>query len=141
MIRIYAALCAGILIGMLASVALADSAVARNSSAPNRLPMVSAMLDVALGAGNTLKGQVVDREAVAQANCEVWITREGGGTLKVRTDASGRFSASELPPGICRIETAAGGGRFRLWPPKTAPADAQSNVLLVVAKSGGNTND
>ena len=109
------ALCLGL---ALANNALADS--------------TPALRNIALQSSNSLHGQVVDSEGMAQANAEVWISREEGRTTKTRTDASGRFTASDLAAGVYRIETAAGGGRFRLWNPKTAPADALSNLLLVV---------
>jgi hypothetical protein len=89
--------------------------------------------DVALLAGNLLQGQVVDTHGMAQANCEVWVSRESGSSIKTRTDASGRFGVRELPAGIYRIETAAGGAKFRLWAPNSGPAAAQSSVLIVVA--------
>jgi hypothetical protein len=108
--------------------------VARTSDIADRLaPEPDQLRDIALQAGHLLQGQVVDRQGLAQANCEVWVSRESGSSIKTRTDASGRFGVRDLSAGVYRIETAAGGGKFRLWAPKSAPADAQSNVLLVVA--------
>lgn len=95
-----------------------------------------AVRDIALLDRNTLHGQVVDREGMAQANYEVWLARENGPILKTRTDAAGRFIVPELDAGTYRIDTAAGGGKFRLWEGKKAPLSAPSNVLLVVATRG-----
>lgn len=106
--------------------------LASSASASTRIAPANGVRDVALQTGNTLNGQVVDSEGMAQANYEVWITRDSGPSLRTRTDASGRFTAAELAPGDYRIETAAGGGKFRLWAPKSAPIDAASNVLLIV---------
>lgn len=93
---------------------------------------VPALRDIALQERNTLHGQVVDSEGMALANYEVWIAREEGSILKTRTDAAGRFVVPELEAGTYRIDTAAGGGKFRLWEAKKAPTSVPSNVLLVV---------
>lgn len=106
--------------------------ISRHESAQGAAAAAPVVRDIALQSGGTLHGQVVDGEGMAQANFEVWVTREDGPSLRTRTDAHGRFVVAELPAGDYRIETAAGGGKFRLWAPKTAPKDAQSNVLLVV---------
>jgi hypothetical protein len=96
-----------------------------------QLPII-AVRDIALQERNTLHGQVVDSEGMALANYEVWIAREEGSILKTRTDAAGRFVVPELEAGTYRIDTAAGGGKFRFWEAKKAPANVPSNVLLVV---------
>ena len=94
--------------------------------------------DITLQTEASLHGQVVDGEGMAMANCEVWVTAPDGSVLKSRTDASGRFVVRSLAPGDYRIDTARGGGKYRLWNPKEAPRDAASNVLLVVnARSAG----
>ena len=110
--------------GELSQVARAGTAGADRLPAPPR--------DIALQVGHLLQGQVVDTHGMAQANCEVWVSRESGSSIKTRTDASGKFGVRALPAGVYRIETAAGGGKYRLWAPKLAPPDAQSNVLIVV---------
>lgn len=94
--------------------------------------------DIALQSEASLHGQVVDAEGMALANCELWVTAPDGSVVKARTDASGRFVVRSLSPGDYRIDTARGGGKYRLWNPKEAPRDAASNVLLVVnARSSG----
>lgn len=125
---------------MAASLAIATTVCAetpsqlasRSFASSRMLANAASVRDIALQSDNTLHGQVVDSEGMSQANYEVWITRDDGPSLHTRTDASGRFSAKELVPGQYRIETAAGGGKFRLWAPKSAPTDAASNVLLIV---------
>jgi hypothetical protein len=93
--------------------------------------------DVALQAGDVLQGSVVDGQGMPQANYEVWIAADDGRTIKTRTDVSGRFTAASLKPGQYAIDTASGGGKFRVWKAKDAPSDALSNVLLVVSAKRG----
>jgi len=97
----------------------------------NSTPVV---MDVALGDGGTLLGQVVDPQSTPQAQVPV-ILRQGEQELAVgKTDANGYFSFSGLRGGVYQVQAADGTGMCRLWAPRTAPPAAQKGVLIVAGK-------
>jgi len=90
-----------------------------------------AVVDVALSAGGTLQGQVIDPQGNPMGRTAVSIQqadREVAGTV---TDPSGRFRATGLSGGTYRIVAGQATGTFRLWAPNTAPPSARPAALVL----------
>jgi hypothetical protein len=126
-----------LLLAMATETAIAGEAVVRADQGVAKVLAATAVRDVALQAGDVLHGSVVDAQGMPQANLEVWIALDDGPTIKTRTDIRGRFSAAAIKPGNYAIDTASGGGKFRVWQAKDAPPEALTNVLLVVSAKRG----
>lgn len=89
--------------------------------------------DVALQAGGTLRGQVVDAQGNPAAQVAVRVVRlhDRVPLTVVQTDAQGQFHVHGLTGGVYRIETPDGAGVYRLWAPNTAPPSATASALVV----------
>lgn len=87
--------------------------------------------DVALGAGGTLRGQVVDTQGVAQANTRVALVKDSQLVQIVSTNQNGEFTATNLTGGVYQVGTEQGVGVFRLWAGRTAPPSANESALVV----------
>ena len=90
-------------------------------------------LDVALQAGGTLVGQVVNTEGQPIANSEVIVAAQGKPIARAASDAQGNFRIASLKGGTVEVAAVGVAGNCRLWAPGTAPPAAQ-NGLLVVAE-------
>jgi protocatechuate 3,4-dioxygenase beta subunit len=112
--------------------AFASLPVAAHTNRNARVVMTATVRDVALQSDNVLQGHVVDEEGMPQADYEVWIAPDRGQAIKIKTDASGRFSVPSMVPGLYRIDTPCGGAQYRVWDAKNAPNSAPDHVLLVV---------
>ncbi len=89
--------------------------------------------DVALQAGGTMRGQVVDAQGnpCAQIPLQVVRTSDSATVAMTRTDAQGWFKLSSLTGGVYRLQTPAGAAVYRLWAPNTAPPSAVASALIV----------
>src|SRR5262245_27705470 len=105
----------------------------RTRSVAARPPM-AVVADVALQNGGILAGQVVDGQGIAQAEAQVSLLQQGEVIRTAKTDEQGRFEIGGLKGGLYQIETAQGGGTYRLWAPRTAPPSAARGLLLVSAE-------
>jgi hypothetical protein len=88
-------------------------------------------MDVALGQGGTLQGQVVSPEGapVSDANVMVWYQNANIATAK--TNANGEFAVSGLRDGAHFVEVGGQVVNARLWKQGTAPPASKSNVMFV----------
>jgi len=114
--QITALVCVGLLLSQ--SVVLADN-----------IPQAK-VTDVALTAGGTLTGQVVDQQGIAKAGVQVAV-RQGRQTLATVTDHAGFFRLSGLRGGTCQVMAGQRQAAYRVWAVNTAPPIAQSSVMLV----------
>ncbi len=87
--------------------------------------------DIALQPGGVLNGQVLNEQAVAQAQSQVAVVYRGKSLAVTETDKDGRFVLTGLEPGVYELHLAEGGGAYRVWAPRTAPPAAEQSVLLV----------
>jgi hypothetical protein len=87
--------------------------------------------DVALQAGGVLRGQIVDEQAMPQAQTRVAIVKQNEAVAVAETDQEGRFSVAGLKAGTYELVTAESGAAYRFWSPQAAPPAAQDAVLLV----------
>lgn len=89
------------------------------------------VVDVELGAGGTLTGQVVDTQGVGIEGTVVSVRQGDREITRVATDAQGRYQAQNLRGGFYQIVAGQGYGFFRLWAPETAPPAARTDALVV----------
>ena len=113
-------------VGMLASQSVAWAAGPQNGASQQ-------VLDVALGIGGRLQGQLVDISGVPQANAEVTVRLGDTVVAVTKTDERGYFSVEGLRGGVYEINTQGTSSLYRLWAANTAPPTAQAGALLVEA--------
>lgn len=89
------------------------------------------MIDVALGNGGTLVGQVVDQQGLGIADAQVVILQQGRKPVQTVADKNGKFQAAGLNGGTAQVVTAGGQGVYRLWAANTAPPAASRSALLL----------
>jgi hypothetical protein len=90
------------------------------------------IIDVALGEGGVLVGQVVDAQGAAIRGLPVSIRSGGREVLQATTDANGHFAAPGLKGGVYEVAAAEHHGLYRLWAPKTAPPAANRGIMAVI---------
>lgn len=117
-------------VGMLASQSVAWAAGPQNLSTRGASQQV---LDVALGNGGRLQGQLVDVSGTPQANAEVTVRLGDTVVAVTKTDERGYFSVEGLRGGVYEINTQGTSSLYRLWAANTAPPTAQAGALLVEA--------
>ena len=119
-------------LGMLISGPLLQAAAIEarpNPLAAGRAPSVP---DVALDAGGTLHGRVVDVQGNPLGGTAVAIRHLDRELARTISDESGRFRLTGLRGGVYGIVAGQSGTVFRLWIPNTAPPSAQPAALVVV---------
>jgi hypothetical protein len=101
----------------------ASTQVARTAS--------SAVRDVALHDGGSLKGQVLDAAGTPVADTAVAVLEQGRPIASTQTGADGRFAMTGVKAGVYEVATSNGVTVCRLWAPRTAPPAAQADALVV----------
>lgn len=92
--------------------------------------------DVALNAAGELRGQVVNRGAVALADVELTLVSDiDGMKLKATTDAEGKFAFANVRGSVCEISSGAFKQKCRVWVVNTAPPAASKGLLIVAEKT------
>jgi hypothetical protein len=91
--------------------------------------------DVALQAGGLLTGQVLDSDGKAKSGVDISLKQMGKTIAHTASDPNGEFQFSSVKAGVYQIETAHGGGVYRLWAPQTAPPAAQQIVRVSTSDS------
>ncbi len=89
------------------------------------------VVDVELGPGGTLVGQVVDAQGIGLEGTAVTIHQGDKQIGQVVTDAQGRYELTNLRGGFYQIVAGQGYGFYRLWAPNTAPPAARNSALVV----------
>ena len=101
---------------------------------PDRAAAAPPVRDVALQAGGTLRGQVVDKQGQPCTGVSIAVIKVGATTEKPvasQTDGQGRFQVEGLSAGMYQVATAEGGALCRLWAPNAAPPSAVPAALVV----------
>jgi len=100
---------------------------------PSSVSRVATLVpDIALQAGGTLDGQILDANGVPLAAAVVQLT-SGPRIWKTRTDADGVFHLTDLCGGTYQITAAGQSQLLRTWAPGTAPPKANRGVLITPA--------
>lgn len=121
-----------ILLLPLQQIIAANPYVGAHKGAP--LPTGHTVRDIALAAGNIMKGQVVDAQGNACRDVPVRLVKMGENTgeiLSLTTDAEGRFEFAAVGGGVYLLETPGAVSIYRAWVPNTAPPSASHSALLV----------
>jgi hypothetical protein len=113
---------------------LPQSVLAASPATAARTAPQVAVIDVALGQGGALRGQLVDAQGAPLSGATVSVQQNGREVTSTATDGQGNFAVSGLRGGVYQVATANSAGVYRLWAADTAPPAAQQQALLV---SGG----
>ncbi|HEX4142506.1 MAG TPA: carboxypeptidase regulatory-like domain-containing protein [Pirellulales bacterium] len=89
------------------------------------------IIDVTLGQGGTLRGQVVDAQGVPMALTTVTVRAAGTEVASAVTDAQGNFSIVGVHGGVIEADAAGGSSMLRVWTANASPPSANKSVLLV----------
>jgi hypothetical protein len=99
-----------------------------------------AVVDVALGDGGMLHGQVVDLQGSAVAGVPVSVKAQNRDVAATTTGADGSFNIQGLRGGVYQVATVQGHGVYRLWTAGTAPPAAQT-AAVIYTQSGNHVVD
>jgi hypothetical protein len=113
------------------SAAQSGAAISGATAVAARPASSSAALDVALGEGGTLVGQVVDGQGAPLVRTAVTFRSAGSAVARTTTDERGSFSVAGLKGGILEVEAAGGTSAVRVWTASASPPSANKAVLIV----------
>jgi hypothetical protein len=108
-------------------------ALAATLFAASTLPAAQpSVLDVKLSSNGAIRGMVVDQAGQAKPDKIVQLVSGTRVVAEVKTDAQGRFLATNLQPGVhvASVDGVRGQG-MRLWHANAAPPKSAAGVLLV----------
>ena len=100
-------------------------------SAPAGPQQAPTAIDVALGEGGTLRGQIVDAQGNAVPQAAVSLRQADREVAATVANSSGGFHLTGLRGGTYRIVAGGADGIYRLWAPQTAPPAARRAALVV----------
>jgi hypothetical protein len=91
----------------------------------------TAIADVTLAAGGTIRGQVVDAQGQPVADAHVSVVHDGKTVAGTKTSADGTFAVRGLRGGAHVVMSGEHGGVYRMWAPETAPPSARPGIMIV----------
>ena len=94
-----------------------------------------AILDVGLGDGGTLTGQVLTGQGTPLPQSTVIVRGAGSDVTTAISDGQGRFAIRGLKGGTYEVASGGGYGVFRLWTPGASPPSAGKQVMIVAGGS------
>lgn len=105
-------------------------------SRPQVRTVDSKVLDIALSAGGTFTGRVVDHTGLAIEGAEVVVRQGHTEVARSITDRTGTFAVSNLKSGSYTFSSGATTGTYRVWSEKSAPPSANVQGLLIRGENG-----
>jgi Carboxypeptidase regulatory-like domain len=99
-------------------------------------PVTTSPPNVALTAGGTLSGRVVDHTGKVIEGAQVSLRQGKKELAKTLTDKEGLYSFKGLKSGVYRISSGNTDGVFQVWSEKSAPPVAKEHALLVMGENG-----
>jgi hypothetical protein len=119
--------------GMVLSSSRLEAAEPATQSSINQSTIVGEPIieDVALGAGQTLKGVVVTEEGQPAAKVAVTVRQGEQQIATATTDEAGKFTIAGMRGGVHQINAGRATAAYRLWAPQTAPPHAMESAKLV----------
>ena len=91
---------------------------------------VQTIQDVALTAGGTVTGHVLDEQGNPVDGAVVIVKQGDREVANTTSDASGTFVASNLRGGVYQVYAGQGQRVFRFWAPNTAPPAAMESAVV-----------
>lgn len=113
--------------------ALADGA---RTNSPAKIQKATTLPDIALTAGGTLSGRIVDHTGKAIEGAEVTLLQGKKQLTAAVTNKEGVYSFKNLKGGVYGISSGNTDGTFRVWTERTAPPSAKEHALLVMGENG-----
>jgi carboxypeptidase family protein len=117
--------------GLVVSVAVLGTCLTQPLLASTPVKQSPVVVDVALGQGGVLLGQVVDTNGAVKAAVPVSLRLGDRELAKARTDTKGYFAFSGLRGGVYQVVAAKGVGSYRAWAVRTAPRTAEKGALVI----------
>ena len=97
---------------------------------------VATVPDVALTAGGTFSGRVVDHTGRVLEGAQVTVRQGKSEIGKTVTDKEGLYRFKNLKGGVYQVASGNTEGNFRVWAERTAPPIAKEQALLVMGENG-----
>jgi hypothetical protein len=94
-------------------------------------PQSPTILDVSLGEGGTLSGQVLNGQGAPLPKTTVAVRSSTGDSASTVTDVQGHFSIGGLRGGAYEVTCSGNSGIVRLWTADASPPSANKAVLIV----------
>jgi hypothetical protein len=116
---------------LVAIVALAAAGTTRCAVAGETTAQPTRVIDVKLGAENTLRGQISDVSGQAIENAPLALLQNGKLAATATADAQGHFQFSEIGTGVYVVATPGTATVCRAWTANSAPPIASPQVLIV----------
>jgi hypothetical protein len=91
------------------------------------------IMDVVLGEGRALSGQVLDAQGAPMTQTLVTVRGSGSGVASAVTGRQGYFSIRGLQGGVYEVTSGGSSAVFRVWTAGAAPPAANKSVLIVAA--------
>jgi Carboxypeptidase regulatory-like domain len=113
------------------------AADAGRTPAPASAAETPSIMDVVLGEGRALSGQVLDAQGAPLAQTLVTVRGSGSGVASAVTDAQGYFSVRGLQGGVYEVTSGGSSAVFRVWTAGAGPPSARKSVLIVAAAPVG----
>lgn len=99
---------------------------------PPKHQTAGTVVDLSLGAGGRLSGQLLDAQGTPMPHKAVVLQRiPGGEAVRAVTDGEGRFAVEQLTGGMVHISSGDASMLCRCWAANTAPPSAVREILLV----------
>jgi len=92
------------------------------------------VIDMALGDGGLMLGQVVDGQGQTLAGTDVTLCVAGRTIATAKCDANGLFAFRGLQGGVYQLTAAEGQAIYRVWAAGTAPPSARQAALVVAGE-------
>ncbi len=105
----------------------------KQADRPVRANQASVVHDVALNAGGTLVGRVVDANGQGLEGALVILRQGDREVARTVTDAEGRFVVKNLRGGLYAVTAGQSQSLYRVWTPEVAPPAAADQAVLVSA--------
>lgn len=118
-------------LGMISAPVVAQTPIPASGRVVPGRPAKPMMLDVALDAGGSLRGEVRNEQGQVKPDADVVLWKGMDVLQRVRTDARGRFQFDRLRGGQYRIATADVTIACRAWTAGLAPPAARQSLLVV----------
>jgi hypothetical protein len=117
--------------GLVVGVAILGICLPQSLLASTPVKQSAPVVDVALGQGGKLLGQVVDTNGAVESNVPVSLRQGDRELARAKADANGYFAFSGLRGGVYQVVAAKGVASYRVWAQRTAPPTAQKGALVV----------